>query len=264
MRSTDMADELFGPDNAAAGAAGVRLASIRQGGVVVTRVEVSRDDLARPRGRYVTLETPSVSLLDERDNAVIELAAAELAALLPAAGPVLVLGIGNRRVTADALGPRTVQHILVTMGAGHGLPIRGIRPVAAMAPGVSQAAGISLQALATALVQAVRPAALICVDSLCSSEPERLGRTLQFSDTGLAPANPDNPRHLDAAALGLPVIAAGIPTLMEAEEGKDLIVTPRALDSVIAHGAALLGAAINRALQPRLTVNQLCWLASQA
>lgn len=262
MRYTDMADELFGSGQEAGGDGGVRLASIRRGGVTVTRVEVARDGLARPRGRYVTLETPSLHLLDERDVSLIETAAAELAALLPPAGPVLVLGVGNRRVTADALGPRTVQHILVTMG--HALPVRGIRPVAAVAPGVSQAAGISLQALAAALVQAVRPAALICVDSLCSSEPERLGRTLQFSDTGLAPANPDNPRHLDAAALGLPVIAAGIPTLMEAEEGKDLIVTPRALDSVIAHGAALLGAAINRALQPRLTVNQLCWLASQA
>ena len=69
--------------------------------------------------------------------------------------------------------------------------------------------------------------------------------------------------EFDAALLGLPVLAAGIPTLMEAREGKDLVVTPRALDSVIAHGAALLGAAINRALQPRLTVNQLCWLAGQ-
>ena len=264
MRSTDMADELFGPEQAAGNAPGVRLATMRQGGVVVTRVEVARDGLARPRGRYVTLETPIVSLLDERDNTVIELAAAELAALLPAAGPVLVLGIGNRRVTADALGPRTVQHILVTMGAGHQLPLRGIRPVAAMAPGVSRAAGISLQTLAGALVGAVRPSALICVDSLCSAEPERLGRTIQFSDTGLAPAAPGSPRHLDAAGLGLPVIAAGIPTLMDAQEGKDLVVTPRALDSIIAHGAALLGASINRALQPRLTVNQLCWLASQA
>src|SRR5699024_7631611 len=162
-----------------------------RGGVTVTRVEVSRDGLARPRGRYVTLETPSLSLLDERDTQVIETAAAELAALLPPSGPVLVLGVGNRRVTADALGPRTVQH-----------------------------------ALAGALVGAVRPAALLCVDSLCSSDPERLGRTIQLSDTGLAPAQPRSGRHLDAAGLGLPVIAAGIPTLMEAAEGRDLVVTP--------------------------------------
>ena len=261
MRFTDMADELFGPEAGAQDTGGVRLASVRRGGVTVTRVEIARDGLARPRGRYVTIETPSLSLLDERDTALIETAAAELAALLPPAGPVLVLGVGNRRVTADALGPRTVQHILVTMG--HSLPVRGIRPVAAVAPGVSQAAGISLQALAAALVGAVRPAARLCVDSLCSAEPERLGRTIQLSDTGLAPADPHSGRHLDAALLGLPVLAAGIPTLMEAREGKDLVVTPRALDSVIAHGAALLGAAINRALQPRLTVNQLCWLAGQ-
>ena len=133
--------------------------------------------------------------------------------------------------------------------------------MAAVAPGVSASTGLSLQQLAGALVREVRPTALICVDSLCSSEPQRLGRTLQFSDAGLCPAQPGSARHLDTARLGLPVIAAGIPTLMAAQEGKDLVVTPRELDSVIAHGAALLGAAINRALQPRLSIAQLCWLA---
>ena len=119
----------------------------------------------------------------------------------------------------------------------------------------------SFAPLAGALVREVRPTALICVDSLCSSEPQRLGRTLQFSDTGLCPAQPGSSKHLDAARLGLPVIAAGIPTLMDSDEGADLVVTPRALDSVIAHGSALLAGAINRALQPRLSVAQLFWLA---
>ena len=120
MRFTDMADEMFG---AAQGAlpAGVRLATAKRGGVTITRVEIAREGLAKPRGRYVTLEMPSVSVLDERDAAVIETCAAELRALLPPEGPVLVLGIGNRRVTADALGPRTAQKILVTMGPQHTL-----------------------------------------------------------------------------------------------------------------------------------------------
>lgn len=260
MRRTDMADELYAAPECAALPAGVRVATARKGAVTVTRVEIAREGLEKPRGRYVTLEVPRVSVLDERDSTVIEQAAAELRALLPPEGPVLVLGVGNRRVTADALGPRTVQKIFVTMGAG-GLPIKGIRPVAAVAPGVSAATGLSLQQLAGALVRELRPAALICVDSLCSSEPERLGRTLQFSDTGLCPAQPGSQKHLDAGKLGVPVVAAGIPTLMEAEEGHDLVVTPRELDSVIAHGAALMGAAVNRALQPRLSVAQLCWLA---
>ena len=58
----------------------------------------------------------------------------------------------------------------------------------------------------------------------------------------------------------MPVLAAGIPTLMQAEEGRDLVVTPRDLAGVIAHGAALLAGSVNHALQPRLTVQQLCWL----
>ena len=248
MRFTDMADEMFG---AAQGAlpAGVRLATAKRGGVTITRVEIAREGLAKPRGRYVTLEMPSVSVLDERDAAVIETCAAELRALLPPEGPVLVLGIGNRRVTADALGPRTAQKILVTMGPQH------------TAPGVSASTGLTLRQLAGAMVEAVRPAALICVDSLCSAEGARLGRSVQFSDTGLYPAQADHAKHLDAAALGVPVIAAGIPTLMDSDEGADLVVTPRALDSVIAHGSALLAGAINRALQPRLSVAQLFWLA---
>ena len=98
------------------------------------------------------------------------------------------------------------------------------------------------------------------VDSLCSAEGARLGRSVQFSDTGLYPAQADHAKHLDAASLGVPVLAAGIPTLMESDEGADLVVTPRALDSVIAHGSALLAGAINRALQPRLSLTQLCWL----
>ena len=138
MRETDLADELFGQPGGTALPAGVRVATARQGGVTITRVEISREGLARPRGRYVTLEVPSVSLLDERDSAVIEAAAAELRPLLPPEGPVLVLGVGNRRVTADALGPRTVQKVFVTMGP-RTVPVQGIRPVAAVAPGVSAA-----------------------------------------------------------------------------------------------------------------------------
>ena len=156
---------------------------------------------------------------------------------------------------------RTVQKVLVTMGPQHALPVRGIRPVAAIAPGVSASTGLTLRQLAGAMVEAVRPAALICVDSLCSAEGARLGRSVQFSDTGLYPAQADHAKHLNAAALGVPVIAAGIPTLMDSDEGADLVVTPRALDSVIAHGSALLAGAINRALQPRLSVAQLFWLA---
>ena len=101
MRLTDMADELY--TAAADLPGGVRAATAKRGGVTVTRVEIAREGLEKPRGRYVTLEVPSVSVLDERDAEVIEQAADELRVLLPPEGPVLVLGVGNRRVTDDAL-----------------------------------------------------------------------------------------------------------------------------------------------------------------
>lgn len=264
---TDMADELFGHGRIRTGPGshlpeGVRLVTARSGGVTVTRVRVTRGGLARPKGRYVTLDTPALSLLDERDEHLIGLAAGELRGLLPPDGPVLVVGVGNRRVTADALGPRTAQKVLVTAGPARAVPLEGVRPVYAVAPGVAAATGIPLAQLLAALVQSVRPAAVLCVDSLASAEPERLGRSLQFSDTGLFPADPANARHITADRLGVPVVAAGVPTLCAAREGDDLIVTPRALDSVIAQGSALLAAAINKALQPQFTVAQLCWLAN--
>ncbi len=118
--------------------------------------------------------------------------------------------------------------------------MQGIRPVAAVAPGVAAATGLSLQQLAGALVEALRPAALVCVDSLCSAEGRGWAARVQFSDAGLYPAQADHTRTWTRDTVGVPVIAAGIPTLMQAQEGADLVVTPRALDSVIAHGAALL------------------------
>ena len=81
MRLTDMADELYTAATDLPG--GVRAATAKRGGVTVTRVEIAREGLEKPRGRYVTLEVPSVSVLDERDAEVIEQAADELRALLP-------------------------------------------------------------------------------------------------------------------------------------------------------------------------------------
>lgn len=125
---------------------------------------------------------------------------------------------------------------------------------------MAAATGLSLQQLAAALVGQLHPAAVVCVDSLCSAEGQRLGRTVQFSDTGLYPAQADHTRHLTRDTLGVPVVAGGHPHPDASAGGRRPCGHARALDSVIAHGAALLACAVNRALQPRLTVQQLCWL----
>ncbi len=260
MPYTDFADELFArPQKQGEAPRGVRVASASKENITVTRVEVLRSGLAYPKGRYITVETPSLSILDERDVAVIDTAAEQLRSLLPPKGKVLVVGVGNRRVTADAIGPRAVQKVLMTASIAPELP--NLRPVYVVAPGVAAATGIPLVQLLESLVDAVQPAALLCVDSLVSSEAERLGRTMQFSNTGLCPTSAQSEKCITPSRLGLPVIAAGIPTLMQAPTHKGLVLVPQTLDQTVSHGAALLGAAINRALQPSFSLAQLCWLA---
>ncbi len=262
MPYTDFADELFArtadPSHAPAG---VRIASASKENLTVTRVEILRSGFSHPKGRYITLETPTLAMLDERDAAVIDTAAEQLRSLLPPKGKILVVGVGNRRVTADAIGPRTAQKVLMT--ANIAAELQGVRPVYVVSPGVSGASGIPLADLIESAVNTVQPAALLCIDSLISSEPARLGRTIQFSNTGLCPASLDSEKHITPLRMGLPVIAAGIPTLMDApaDDCKHLVLVPRALDQTVQHGAALLSAAINRALQPNFSLAQLCWLA---
>ncbi|WP_283128935.1 GPR endopeptidase [Allofournierella massiliensis] len=264
---TDMADELFRPGRGTV-PPGVQVRTASSGPIRLTRVQITRQGLARPAGRYSTLETPSLAALDRRDERLISAAAAELRAMLPTVGLVLVVGVGNRRVTVDALGPRTAAGVLVTRGLAadaraDGL---GLREVVCVSPGASGATGIPLAQLLAGLVRTLKPAAIVCVDSLCTSDPARLGRTIQISDTGLSPARPDSGRCITRAMLGVPVLAVGVPTLMEADEcvegAKGLILTCRQLDGVIRSGSELLSAAINKALQPSLSIAELCYLAN--
>ena len=162
MVYTDIADEIYGASKGSV-PSGVHLSSARSGGIRLTRVHITRPGLARPAGRYVTLEVPSMAALDDKDQRYIEAIAAELRRLLPPAGLVLVVGVGNRRVTADALGPRTAAQVLVTRGLAP-LPSGGLglREVASISPGVAGATGIPLPQLLHSLVRSLKPAAVLC------------------------------------------------------------------------------------------------------
>lgn len=260
---TDLADELYGPERGRV-PEGVRVSRRRVGGTAFTRVLIRREGLARPQGRYVTAE---VDLTDPaaRPGAALQGAlAGEIRALLPAEGLILVVGVGNRRVTADALGPRAAGQVLVTRGlAPEGE--RWLRQVASIAPGVAGRTGVPLEQLVQSLIARLRPAAVLCIDSLAAADPARLGRTVQLSDAGLWAGRPSGGRGLTPQALGVPVLALGIPTMMDAAAlagTPGLVLTPRDLDGVIRRGAALLAAAVNQALQPRLTLDELDYLVS--
>lgn len=262
---TDFADEFYNEPHQHL-PPGVTMSTEHCGTIVLTRVHISRPGLARPMGQYITLELESGQFPDERNHTLAAALASELRRILPEHGLILVVGVGNRRVTADALGPRTAGQILVTrcceaQGPAAGL---GLRPVAAIAPGAAGSTGIPLLQTLRGLVQQLKPSAVLCVDSLASSDPSRLGRTIQLSDAGLCPAQ-SRKSSITRQMLGVPVVALGIPTLSDGRtfcQMPGFVLCPADLDLLVRRGSALLALAVNKALQPALTLPELCWLSN--
>ena len=260
---TDIAAEIY-PEGRGRVPAGVRVHTASASGIDLVRVDVLRDGLARKKGRYITLDMPSFARIDERNEAYVWAVASQLRTLLPREGLVLVAGIGNRGVTADALGPETADRVCVTRQlAGEQAKHLALRPVAAVAPGVEGMPGMSSAELLAGLVRRLSPSAVVAVDSLCTGEARRLGCSVQLSTAGLAPRSGD---AIDREALGEPVVAVGVPTVLEASHllhaKRPLVVTPRDIDAIVRRAANLLALAVNKALQPMLSVGELSFLTS--
>ena len=217
--------------------------------------------------------------------------------LLPREGEVLVVGLGNRNVTADALGTRVVERMLVTRHLRQAMAreLRGrLRGVSAIAPGVLGLTGIETAELCRGLVRHVRPSAVIAIDALAAFESERICTTVQITDTGIEPGSGVGNHRLGLTeeTLGVKVIAVGVPMvvyastiardamarlideygllargheeaaqqlLRQVSEGflGDMVVTPREIDELVLHVAALLSDGINQALQPDIDPDTL-------
>ena len=275
---------------------GVSVSTWETGGVTLTEVKIETEEgaslLGKPMGLYITLECPDVKRRSvEAREAVVPLLGEELARMLPAAeGPALVVGLGNRTVTPDSLGPLTVDRTLVTrhLFAERPALAGGMSSVCAVAPGVLGVTGVETGEMLAAIVRAVRPRAVIAVDSLAARAVERVASTVQLTDTGIRPGSGvgNHRAALTAETLGAPVLAVGVPMVIYAatiardamdllSSGDDspdreraldqmadellgsalgeLIVTPREVDDLVADAAAMLAGGINRALHPGLS-----------
>lgn len=237
----------------------------------ITEVTVDSDDhgraINRPKGRYLTLELPDAcSPPDVRAQA--EALGEEIGAFLPE-GSVLVAGLGNADITPDALGPRCAGKILATRHLRRELAdsdpetafLRGLREVSVLANGVLGQTGIETAELIGALRGTIQPACVIAVDALACCGLERLGTTVQITDAGISPGSGVQNRRaeLSARTLGLPVIAIGVPTVVDLntvvqtdEPVADMMVTPRDIDRLLHRAAELLAMGINLALHPGL------------
>ncbi len=270
---------------------GVAVQTQQEGDAEITWVRIQSEAaakrLGKAEGTYWTMTHPNLPFLTPEERiGVARQVAQTLRILLPPEGDVLVLGLGNRRMTADALGDRVVSGILVTR---HMEDAKDLRRVCAMSPGVLGVTGVETAELACGLVERLKPGAVLVVDALAAMETDHIGTTVQLTDTGIHPGSGVGNHRLGITSevLHVPVIAMGIPMVVYAstiirdalkiilssekddleafemaqqlagQAKTDLVVTPRNIDELVAGLADMLALAINSALQPRYSIDEL-------
>ena len=254
------------------------------GNITLTRLHIlsprGEQAVGKPCGTYITVGLPPLSDDERQLDEQAQIIGRELAALLPAEGPVLVVGLGNRAVTPDTLGPAAADHVLATRHIrgefARTAGLTDLRPTAVLTPGVLGQTGTESSEIVRGVCKEIRPAAVVAIDALAARSMERLGCTVQLCDTGISPGSGvgNNRQPLNEQVLGVPVIAVGVPTVVDAAtlvwemsgqtptgESASMMVTPREIDMVIGRAARLLALAINGALQPAYAATELCAIA---
>ena len=197
--------------------------------IKITRVKITNEQgeqaIGKPRGNYITIDIKKINLLtDEKKEEASDTLANEIKKLIEEKiqfkEDILVVGLGNEEVTPDALGPNVIKNIEVTRHIIKYLPQyidKNARPVSAIAPGVLGTTGIETLEIIKGVVENTKPKLLIVIDALASRSMDRISSTIQISNTGIVPgAGVGNTRkEISINTLGIPVIAIGIPTVVE-------------------------------------------------
>ena len=269
---------------------GVRARDSLREGYQVTTVDIldeqGASSLGKPVGSYVTVQLDALARREEDAfGRAARAIAAELNGLLklPEGATCLVVGLGNRAITPDAIGPGVADHTMVTRHLVEQAPehFGSFRPVAALAAGVLGTTGVESGELVKAVAEKIRPGCIIAVDALASRSMDRVCTTVQLANTGIVPGSGvgNHRAALNRETLGVPVIAVGVPTVVDAvtlaadilaeagQEGLDpealagagegLMVTPRDIDQRVADLVKVIGYGINLALQPGLTIEDV-------
>ena len=269
---------------------GVRARDSLREGYQVTTVDIldeqGASSLGKPVGSYVTVQLDALARREEDAfGRAARAIAAELNGLLklPEEATCLVVGLGNRAITPDAIGPGVTDHTMVTRHLVEQVPehFGSFRPVAALAAGVLGTTGVESGELVKAVAEKIRPGCIIAVEALASRSMDRVCTTVQLANTGIVPGSGvgNHRAALNRETLGVPVIAVGVPTVVDAgtlaadilaeagQEGLDpealagagdgLMVTPRDIDQRVADLVKVIGYGINLALQPGLTIEDV-------
>lgn len=240
---TDMADErvdTYKRVNNLTEIDGVKVESKNDEIVTTTTVDVLNENgataLSKEIGKYITMEIKDIRYLEEKDkNKIINTLSNEIKNLIgeDKTKSILVVGLGNIYVTPDSLGPKVVQTVDITrhlINFAKDLVEPDTRSVSALSPGVLGTTGIETSEIITSVCNEVKPDIVIAIDSLASSSINRLGTTIQLSNTGITPgAGVRNKREgINQNTLNVPVIAIGVPTVVDMAT-----ITSEAIDKMV-------------------------------
>ena len=243
---------------------------------ILIKDDKSGEKIGRTKGKYITLEGKSFGMFSTDFRQMCEEFSKELSEFIPN-GNVLVTGLGNSDITPDALGPLTASKVLATRHLKQEYEkdadfLSDLRPVEVIASGGLGQTGIETAELISAVMEKVKPDCVIAVDALACSDVERLGKTIQLSDAGISPGSgvQNKRRELSVKTLGVPVIAVGVPTVVDmhtivnnytgsivSQQLPNMMVTPRDVDKLISRAASVLAAGINMTLQPQLDFEEI-------
>ncbi len=240
---TDMADErvdTYKRVNNLTEIDGVKVESKNDEIVTTTTVDVLNENgataLSKEIGKYITMEIKDIKYLEEKDkNKIINALSNEIKNLIgeDKTKSIFVVGLGNIYVTPDSLGPKVVQSVDITrhlINFAKDLVEPDTRSVSALSPGVLGTTGIETSEIITSVCNEVKPDIVIAIDSLASSSINRLGTTIQLSNTGITPgAGVRNKREgINQNTLNVPVIAIGVPTVVDMAT-----ITSEAIDKMV-------------------------------
>lgn len=272
--------------------------------IKITTIDIKEPQAAqtmgRPVGTYVTIESPPLKINDPYvKQEIIEAMGKTIPVLLKDSlkpqDIVLLVGLGNWRATPDALGPKFIEYSPITRHYHEYAPdalVEGMRPTCGIAPGVLGITGLETFDVIKGIVDKVKPTVLFIVDSLAAQNVERIGTTIQMSNTGIQPGSGiGNTRQaLTQQELGIPVIAIGCPTIVNAAIitnqairqycinngvsfvetrandtikdilsffGGSLTVTPKEIDDIIENTSRILAMGVATALFPGISQEQL-------
>lgn len=252
---------------------GVEAREYREDGFPLFEVKITGDEgarrLGKPKGRYVTMELERFfSRGDELFPRAVRLLSRLIRDFLGfAPRSALFVGLGNEDVTPDALGPQAARFVFPTRHlkqAGNPL-FDDYAEVSVCVPGVLGTSGVESARQIAALCREIQPECVLVADALAGSDAGRLCRTVQLADSGIAPGSGvgNNREQLSPETLGLPVLAVGVPTVVDAsafdarESLRGLFVTPRDIDASVRAASRLIGYAVDLALHRALSLDEL-------